>query len=47
MFSLDIRKIFFSDSVVKHRLRLLREAVKSGSLEVFKKHGDVAQGNKG
>jgi len=41
-FRLDIGKNFFTEGVIKYWNRLPREVAKSPSLEVFKRHVDVA-----
>ena len=44
---MDIKNNFFSERVVRHWNRLPREAIEWPSLEVFRKHVDVALRNMG
>ena len=44
-FPLNIRKLFFTVSMTKHRHKLPREVVESPSLEIFKSHLDTVLGN--
>lgn len=44
-FRLDIRKLFFTMTVMRHLNRLTREAVGFPSLEVFMVRSDAALGN--
>ena len=46
-FRLDIRRNFFTQRVVTHWNRLLKEAVDAPSLEAFKARLDVALGSLG
>lgn len=41
----DIRKKFYTEKAVRHWNRLPRVVVEPTSLEVFKKHADVAPGD--
>lgn len=43
-FRFDIRKNLFTGKVVRHWNKMSRVMVESPSLEVFKKHVDVAPG---
>lgn len=45
MFGLDIRKHFFTEKVVKHWNKLLREVVDARRLSVFKRQLDNALNN--
>jgi len=40
-FSLDTRKNLFTEKVLKHWNRLLREVARSLPLEIFRRHADA------
>lgn len=42
---LDVRKIFFNERLAKSWINLSREVVDSASLELFKRHTDLALRN--
>lgn len=44
-FRLATRKCFFTERLVGHQNKLIREVMESPALKVFKKHADIALGD--